>query len=242
MQKIDSMVERIKPKKKNGKIIIKESIMVDARDVRKQKIVLGITCSAIPVVAGLSAAAYSLPVFQNNPTLSLIPLATGIIAVDTGVRMAKSLVKSASVPDYMPPPEPTCLSRSAQVAGTVGLLVLIGGISAFVGPKMISAASVISASSNPGFAVVAAQEVGAWVKVVTNKIVPNGVALIGTLGLIAAGTGVYIARDLIGIVRETPGYGAGLFMGTTLVGLACYLAKSYLRNDKLPVELEMREV
>lgn len=239
-QKMDKMVERIKPKVKgkNGKAKVKLTVTVNAKDVKNQKIALACAYGTFATMAALSVAAYQLPIFRN-PTLSLIPLAVGIISVDTLIRSAKAAVKSLEVPEYMPKPEPTCCRRVGSVAAGVGLLGLTVGISAVVGPSMISAAAVTSVSSNPGFAVVACQEAGAWIKVVSKKVASEKVTFMATLGMIAAGTGVYLARDLLGIVRDvTPGYGAALFFGTTLIGTALYLSKGFLRGDKVPVELE----
>ena len=184
----------------------------------------------ILLTVGSVAATYGTDIFTG--AASLVPLGIGIITVDTLVRTAKNMIKEYQIPEELEDqqPEPTNCDRALTVVKASALAGLFVGLSAFVGDQMVNASSaIVTATTNPGFSVVICQEAVAFLKVATKKLGHPRIALGITLGLIGIAAVLYLLSDTISITRETPGYGAALFLIPCLINLALYLGHEFIR-------------
>jgi hypothetical protein len=207
----------------------------------KKKGALAAAYGSLAILTGTSTFALSLPVF-SHPMLSLIPLGVGIVSADTLIRTAKQAVKAYEVPkEFRVKQPPTCCSRLGTLAKGLAIVGGTFGIGAFVGPRLVNAPVVTSVASNPGLVVTVCQEAGSWIKVATKKLVSQKIALITTVGTVAIGSGVYLAKDLLAIDRQTWIYGNLLFLGITSVNTSLYLMKRHLQGKRRKESVEEQE-
>ncbi|MBS0633834.1 MAG: hypothetical protein JSR37_00035 [Verrucomicrobia bacterium] len=218
-------------------------------DPVKRRIGIATAIGSSVIVTGACAYAASTTLFQN-PYFKWLPVAVGIVTFDITSRTGKQIMNAYALPEddqikeklgvpedvEIKMPAPTVWSRCSTILQTVGLLGATAGISAAVGPTMIHRPGEESVTTTPGILVTACQEAGSYLKVATGMVFEKSkAAFAATVGLLGAGTGVYLARNAIGIDRYiTPGYGAGVFALASVFTTALYLDKAFLKADKKP--------
>ncbi|MCE5293580.1 MAG: hypothetical protein LLF94_03065 [Chlamydiales bacterium] len=218
-------------------------------DPVKRKVAIAASIGSCVSLTAACAYASTTPLFQNS-YISWLPVAAGIISFDAVSRTVKQLINAFTLPEEdeikeqlglledveIKQPAPTFWSRCSTVLQTVGLFGAAGGISALVGPTMIHKPGEQSVTTIPAVAVSIGQEAASYLKSATGLIFQKSkAALAATVGLVAAGTGVFLARNALGIDRYlTPGYGACVFGLATVFTTGLYLNKATLKADKRP--------
>ncbi len=215
----------------------------------QQKAVLAsvITISA----AGAAASAYALTEqIVRQSSFSWGPAAALVVFGDLLARLGKNAAKTCEIPkEYQekikaeikaglreaPPPAPwwrKCLT----VASGIGLVGATLGIAYVVGPSTLSSSASSSVTNNSGILTTVCQEMSSLLKIASGKLLPDAVALFGSVGMLTAGAGYHLYETLSGMTTLlTPVQRAtgAAFLAATM-GVAGYELKDYLRAEKKP--------
>ncbi len=220
----------------------------DIQSSFKQKAAIAAIVGTCASFAAASAYALSEPVVRQSG-FAWAPAAALVVAGDTLGRMVKNAIKTAEVPkEYkakikkqieageLPPPAPTPWWKKAlTVVSGVSLIGATLGLSYVVGPATLPTAIGQSVTTNSGFLTTICQEMSSLLKAAAGKLLPDSVALFGSISLLTVGAGYHAYERISGnsLLSPTVKATAAAFEAAT-TGVAAYEMKDLLRGKVNP--------
>lgn len=219
----------------------------DIESGTKQKAAIAAILGTCTAFAAASAYALSEPAVRQSGW-AWAPAALLVVAGDTIARTVKNGIKTCTIPkEYkakvkkeieagrLPPEPPTpWWKKGLTVVNGVGLVAATGLIAYVVGPATLSAAPGQTVATNSGILTTVCQEMSSLLKIAAGKLLPDSVALYGSLAMLTASTGYHLFKTISHSLFSPVAEATIAAATAAVVGVAAYELKDVLRAEVNP--------